>query len=73
MQAATKEALGKFNATPSIDFDAEERPQIPAFSMNDPLVSPPIPEYNPKYTPFEKDLATGNTESFGEKRLGGIV
>ncbi len=54
LQAATKEALGKFNATPSIDFDAEERPQIPAFSMNDPLVSPPIPEYNPKYTPFEE-------------------
>lgn len=29
--AAIKESLGKFNAVPSIDFDAEDMPDIPAF------------------------------------------
>lgn len=32
--AAVKEALGKFNAVPSIEFDAEDMPDIPAFSPN---------------------------------------
>ncbi len=30
--AAIKESLGKFNAVPSIDFDAEDMPDIPAFN-----------------------------------------
>lgn len=30
--AAIKESLGKFNAVPSIDFDAEDVPEIPAFN-----------------------------------------
>ncbi len=30
--AAIKESLGKFNAVPSIDFDAEDVPDIPAFN-----------------------------------------
>lgn len=32
--AAIKEALGKFNAAPSIDFDAVDVPEIPAFNPN---------------------------------------
>ncbi|MDE7154193.1 MAG: DNA mismatch repair endonuclease MutL [Muribaculaceae bacterium] len=30
--AAVREALGKFNAVPSIDFDRDDSPEIPAFS-----------------------------------------
>ena len=30
--AAIKESLGKYNAVPSIDFDAEDMPEIPAFN-----------------------------------------
>lgn len=32
--AAIKESLGKFNAVPSIDFDAEDVPDIPTFKPN---------------------------------------
>lgn len=32
--AAIKESLGKFNAVPSIDFNADDMPEIPAFNPN---------------------------------------
>ena len=31
LSAAVKESLGKFSAIPSIDFDTEDMPDIPAF------------------------------------------
>ena len=34
LTAAIKESLGKFNAVPSIDFNAEDVPDIPAFKPN---------------------------------------
>ncbi|HAB41225.1 MAG TPA: DNA mismatch repair endonuclease MutL [Porphyromonadaceae bacterium] len=34
LTAAVKEALGRFNAMPGIDFDAEEIPDIPVFDPN---------------------------------------
>ena len=34
LTAAIKEALGKFNVVPSIDFDAEDMPDIPTFKPN---------------------------------------
>ena len=51
--AATREALGKFNLIPSIDFDNESSIQIPVFSHNEPFTIPEIP-YNKNYNPFEK-------------------
>ena len=34
LAAAVKETLGKFNAVPSIDFDTEGMPDIPAFDAS---------------------------------------
>lgn len=34
LSASIKESLGKFNAVPSIDFDTEDMPDIPAFEQN---------------------------------------
>ena len=39
LSASIKESLGKFNAVPSIDFDTEDMPDIPAFEQN----LPPAP------------------------------
>lgn len=51
--AAVKETLGKFNAVPSIDFDTEGMPDIPAFESSPYAgIQPPKTTYNPDYNPF---------------------
>ena len=54
LSAAIKESLGKFNAVPSIDFDTEGMPDIPAFEHS-PYAEVQMPKtsYNPEYNPFD--------------------
>ena len=54
LSAAIKESLGKFNAVPSIDFDTEGMPDIPAFEHSPYSgVQMPKTSYNPSYNPFD--------------------
>ena len=51
--AAVRDALGKFNAVPTIDFDVEGRPDIPTYDargLGD--VKVPRVQVNPSYNPF---------------------
>ncbi|GAB6008166.1 DNA mismatch repair endonuclease MutL [Dysgonomonas reticulitermitis] len=52
LSAAVKEALGRFNEVPTIDFDTEGAIDIP---IHDPLrnVAPPQVNVNPAYNPFK--------------------
>lgn len=62
--AAVKEALGKFSAVPSIDFDTEGMFQIDdadALSNHTGNVPPPI-DINPEFNPFNSDSHTGATQ-----------
>lgn len=53
LTAVIKETLGKFNVVPSIDFDAEGMPDIPAFESSPyTAVQPPKTDYDPNYNPF---------------------
>lgn len=52
LSAAVKESLGKFNAVPSIDFDTEGMPDIPAFEQPHPI-EPPKVHYNADFNPFK--------------------
>ena len=53
LAAAVKETLGKFNAVPSMDFDTEGMPDIPAFESSPYAgIQPPKTTYNPDYNPF---------------------
>lgn len=52
LSAAVKETLGRFNAVPTIDFDTEGMPDIPAFEKND-YVAPPQVHYNADFNPFK--------------------
>lgn len=57
--AAVRDALGKFNAVPTIDFDVEGRPEIPTYDargLGD--VKVPRVQVNPSYNPF-----SGHSES----------
>jgi DNA mismatch repair protein MutL len=51
LSATVKEALGKFNIVPSIDFDREGVPDMPVQHSNE-MVSPPKTIFNPSYNPF---------------------
>lgn len=53
LQAAVKDAIGKFCEIPQIDFDTEGRPDIPVFDPNQ-RTTPPQPSYNPSYNPFKQ-------------------
>ena len=52
LSAAVKETLGRFNAVPSIDFDTEGMPDIPAFENSPYSVAPPPTSFDPSYNPF---------------------
>ena len=64
--ASVKEAVGKFNDVPSIDFDTEAKPDIPVFNPNGSTSAPKI-SFNPQYNPFKQSSQpqrTTNTEGW---------
>ncbi len=63
LSAAVKESLGKFNAVPSIDFDTEGLPDIPAFEQPRP-VEPPQVHYNADFNPFKPSSSYGDNRSY---------
>ena len=64
LAAAVKETLGKFNAVPSIDFDTEGMPDIPAFDASPYTgIQPPKTTYNPDYNPFNVSAAPPSSYS----------
>lgn len=65
--ASVKESLGKFNAVPSINFDAEDMPDIPAFNP-DTNAQHGI-DLDLSYNPFAKSVTTSAPKSSG----GGVL
>ncbi len=70
--ATVKEALGKFNLVPSIDFEEDHSVQIPA-ATSPSAIAPPTIKTNPDYNPFDNEIpyaspSTGNTFQQFEKR-----
>lgn len=51
LAAGVKEAVGKFNTITAIDFDTEDKPEIPVFDGTERIVVPNI-NFNPQYNPF---------------------
>lgn len=64
LAATVKEALGKFNEVPSIDFDTEGAIDIPIFNPNDTVSKRPQVNVDPSYNPF-KTSNNGNFKSRG--------
>ena len=58
LSAAVRESIGVFNDVPSIDFDTEDRPDIPVFTQHAPQVEAPRVNYNPHYNPFTPDASS---------------
>lgn len=53
LMAAIKEAVGRFNDVPSIDFDTQGCPDIPVYDPQSIADAPKI-SYNPQYNPFKE-------------------
>ena len=68
VSAAVKESLGKFNAVPSIDFDTEDMPDIPAFEQNLPP-APPRVQYNSDFNPFKTSSSGGGSMSYSRQKV----
>lgn len=51
LQAAVREAIGRFSAVPTIDFDTENRPDIPVFAPSS-EVAPPTVSIDTTFNPF---------------------
>ncbi|WP_072531022.1 DNA mismatch repair endonuclease MutL [Bacteroides ilei] len=69
LSAAVKETLGRFNAVPSIDFDTEGMPDIPAFDAVPEGVHPPVTSYDPSYNPFDTPPSSYTPSSSSKKHL----
>ena len=71
LSAAVKETLGRFNAVPSIDFDTEGMPDIPAIDMGGFSGGElPATSYDPSYNPFNtsSSVVPPSSYSYSGKR-----
>lgn len=62
LSAAVKESLGKFSAIPSIDFDTEDMPDMPAYEQTG-TAAPPKVHYNTDFNPFQASAPTHSEPS----------
>jgi len=61
IQASVREALGKFNLTPTLDFDREGAMEMPYFRPGQ-MVNPPTIPVNPDFNPFDSDARIWNPD-----------
>lgn len=60
LMAAVKESIGMFNDVPSIDFDTEDKPDIPVYNPDvASSASAPKISLNPHYNPFKSSPSSG--------------
>lgn len=75
ISAAAREAVGRFSTIPTIDFDTEDRPDIPAY--NDAIaVTPPTIDINPQYNPFaqsENDSRPATSNAQRNQKSGSSI
>lgn len=63
LMATVREAMGKYNAVPAIDFDQADAPDIAPFDPSAPLPSEPKVTFNGDYNPFKKSPVMSNWQS----------
>lgn len=66
LMAAVREALGKYNAVPTIDFDQADAPEISVIPSQQNHASEPKVGFDPNYNPFRKTKVMDNWESLYE-------
>ncbi|MFZ6052848.1 DNA mismatch repair endonuclease MutL [Halocola ammonii] len=64
IHSAVRNSLGKFNISPSLDFEQETSIQIDPISSNRAIKQPSV-EINPGYNPFDNEKRSGGGSGFG--------
>lgn len=65
LSAAVKESIGMFNDVPTIDFDTEDKPEIPAYNPEMvPSASAPKISLTPGYNPFKSSSSVPSSANF---------
>ncbi|MBQ0056625.1 MAG: DNA mismatch repair endonuclease MutL [Bacteroidales bacterium] len=76
LMATIREAMGKYNAVPAIDFDQADAPDIAAFDPSAPMPHEPKVSFNNDYNPFKKSPVMSNWtslyEDFSNSRDGSV-
>lgn len=72
LSAAVKEAIGKFNDVPSIDFDTFGKPDIPVYNPFDHSKQEPGVKTNPQYNPFNTPQKPKNNIGQWQQLYDGI-
>lgn len=67
--AAVREALGKHNAIPTLDFDTANRPDIPTFTGDFTSIQPPQVHINQDFNPFTPS-STENKDFYATPSAG---
>ena len=67
LMASVREALGRFNIGPSLDFENEALIDIPVRSSSDKTAAFPSIEINPQYDPFAGDDGAANQDKIIER------
>jgi DNA mismatch repair protein MutL len=67
LMASVREALGRFNIVPSLDFENEALIDIPVRTSEGTIPEPPGIEINPRYNPFEGENRSYDKPDFIEK------
>lgn len=63
LSAAVKESLGLFNDVPTIDFDTEDKPDIPVYNPEVlPKMAAPKVSVDPHYNPFKQSYGSKPTQ-----------
>jgi DNA mismatch repair protein MutL len=66
LNSAVKQAIGKFNLSPTLDFETEQSMNFPPIPDNHPVRQPVI-SINPDYNPFEKRTQPQTSFTFPQK------
>ena len=63
IMATVRDAVGRYTGTQSLDFDQEDKPDIPVFfpDANKDVKAPHI-DFNPSYNPFKETRGTSGTD-----------
>jgi len=67
LMASVREALGRFNIVPSLDFENEGLIEIPVRSSHDVIPGQPVIPVNPQYNPFDSEEIPVRRPDFAER------
>lgn len=67
LMASVREALGRFNIVPSLDFENEALVEIPVRSSLQTMPDPPAIEIDANYDPFSNERSSGNHQDIFDR------